>query len=64
MINQNKILKFPTLKSIESVDVPYEVKRTDGTINRTSKRFTDKEDAIRFRNENRSTCVVGVMKKK
>lgn len=49
--------------SIESVDVPYEVKQKDGSINRTSKRFTDKAEAIRFKNEHRSTCLVGTMKK-
>lgn len=50
-------------ESIESVDVPYEVKQKDGTTNRTSKRFTNKAEAIQFKNEHRSSCLVGTMKK-
>ena len=45
-------------ESIAEVEVPYEVKNTDGTINRTAKRFTDKSEAILFKNEHRSNVLV------
>jgi len=44
--------------SIDEVEVTYEVKATDGTISRPSKRFTDKAEAIVFRNEHRSNVMV------
>lgn len=50
-------------ESIAEVEVPYETKNTDGSINRTSRRFTNKAEAILFRNEHRSTCLVVASKK-
>lgn len=50
--------------SIEALDVPYEIKDiTTGVITRTAKRFVDKDQAIQFRNEHRSNCVVVSIKK-
>lgn len=44
--------------SIAELEVRYDVKKTDGTIDHTSKRFSDKAEAILFRNEHRSTATV------
>lgn len=45
-------------EDVVSLEVKYEVKGKDGSRNHTSKTFTDKEEAIAFSNEQRSSCTV------
>lgn len=46
-------------ESVQALEVPYQVKdKTTGVINHTSRTFTDKAEAIAFRNEQRSICKV------
>lgn len=45
-------------KDVKELEVPYEVKEKGGAIKHTAKRFTDKADAVKFKNEHRSVCVL------
>lgn len=46
-------------ESIAEIEVPYTVKNKEtGAVEHTSKTFTDKADAILFKNEQRSVCLV------
>ena len=48
---------------VEAVEVTYTVKQKDGTVTHTSQRFSDKAEAVRFRNEHRSVALVVPAKK-
>lgn len=51
--------------SIEALEVPYSIKdKTTGAVTRTSRKFENKAEAVAFRNEHRSVCLVATSKKK